>query len=133
MQFNTMRRILFPEKERMWKVATADRRRVNAKAYRAANPERCRQWKRDWRARNVERSRAMSRKSNGIPEPTRPAPVTCELCNRGEPRGLFVDHDHATGLFRGWLCHKCNTGLGHFRDDRTLLLRAARYLQGPLL
>lgn len=36
----------------------------------------------------------------------------CELCgNAPKSRGLNEDHDHHTGLHRGWLCHRCNRGL----------------------
>jgi hypothetical protein len=32
----------------------------------------------------------------------------CALC--GQKRGKLVkDHDHRTGMMRGWLCHRCNT------------------------
>lgn len=51
----------------------------------------------------------------------------CVIC--GEP-ATVVDHDHRTGHIRGALCHPCNTGLGFFRDDPTLLELAALYLQG---
>lgn len=32
----------------------------------------------------------------------------CAVCGRS-PEGLVEDHDHATGLVRGWLCRSCNT------------------------
>lgn len=50
----------------------------------------------------------------------------CVIC--GDEGKLVVDHDHKTGQVRGMLCNHCNRGLGHFRDDPTLLEFAAQYL-----
>ena len=50
----------------------------------------------------------------------------CVIC--GSQEKLVVDHDHKTGKVRGMLCNHCNRGLGHFRDDPTLLEFAAQYL-----
>lgn len=41
---------------------------------------------------------------------------------------LCVDHVHGTDRVRGLLCHRCNTAIGLFRDDRELLRRARIYL-----
>jgi hypothetical protein len=56
----------------------------------------------------------------------------CAICGTADPgtvRGTWcLDHDHATGLPRGFLCVFCNQGLGRFRDDPTLLAAAIAYL-----
>ena len=39
-----------------------------------------------------------------------------------------VDHCHVTNKVRGLLCGNCNVGLGSFKDNQELLIKAARYL-----
>lgn len=55
----------------------------------------------------------------------------CAICGDAPSPGyrLAVDHDHASGKYRGLLCVRCNAGLGNFRDDPARLLRAADYLR----
>jgi Recombination endonuclease VII len=56
----------------------------------------------------------------------------CIICLRALGQKPHVDHDHTTGEVRGVLCFNCNGGLGQFRDDKEVLLRAVRYLDGGL-
>ncbi len=54
-----------------------------------------------------------------------------QKCHEGR---LVIDHDHRTGTsrrgkIRGLLCGFCNTGLGYFKDNPTLLIKAANYLE----
>lgn len=68
--------------------------------------------------------------SRGLPLPTRAEPTSCELC--GQPFGAAgsqLDHCHATNTFRGWLCKRCNTGLGLLGDDLESVLKAVKYLK----
>lgn len=67
---------------------------------------------------------------HGYPVPTREMPPTCELCSAApRTRALHLDHDHVTGKFRGWLCAKCNTGIGKLGDNVEGLRRAIAYLE----
>ena len=51
----------------------------------------------------------------------------CVIC--GEvTKELHVDHDHKTNKVRSLLCFHCNAGLGHFKDDISLLNSAIGYL-----
>ncbi len=95
------------------------------------NLEANRQYYRKWRTENIDHHRAYMRRKRGFPEPTRPCPLTCENCD-GPPNGagsLCLDHCHATGAFRGWLCSRCNVGLGCLGDDLEGLARTQAYLE----
>lgn len=51
----------------------------------------------------------------------------CAICKTNP--ATHVDHCHETGIIRGILCHKCNTGLGLFNDDAGILDAAALYVR----
>lgn len=54
----------------------------------------------------------------------------CEICRiQTVPH---TDHAHENKKFRGLLCTRCNPGLGYFKDDPTLLRKAADYLEGRI-
>lgn len=52
----------------------------------------------------------------------------CAICGKLLWQDLRVDHNHLTGKVRGLLCDNCNCGLGFFKDNPSLLRRAADYL-----
>jgi len=67
-----------------------------------------------------------------------PAPskdYKCPICltdakkHEGVNNQWCLDHDHNTGEFRGWLCNKCNAGLGYFSDNINYIKRAVQYLE----
>lgn len=63
----------------------------------------------------------------------------CAICGTINPgsrvakdgsKSFCVDHCHTTGVIRGLLCFKCNSGLGNFKDNQERLARAIDYLEG---
>lgn len=77
-----------------------------------------------------ERMRSYYRKKKGIPAATRPCPELCENCEQPPgKRGMHLDHDHDTGAFRGWLCGRCNMGLGALGDSIATIERILAYLR----
>ena len=59
-------------------------------------------------------------------------PSVCEVCGRSGGRwSICLDHDHATGIIRGWLCGSCNRALGYVSDNPQLLRQLASYLEHP--
>lgn len=63
--------------------------------------------------------------------PTRATPEACECCGMPErvySRRLALDHNHNSGAFRGWLCLRCNSGIGLLGDSLTGVLAAVKYL-----
>ncbi len=49
----------------------------------------------------------------------------CEITNLN----IATDHDHTTGKVRAILCKNCNSGLGLFYENTTVLERAIQYLK----
>lgn len=54
----------------------------------------------------------------------------CAICSKPFDNHVrvYIDHCHTTGKVRGLICFHCNTGLGHFKDNSTLLQKAIDYL-----
>lgn len=54
----------------------------------------------------------------------------CNICEQPfDADTVFnVDHCHESNSFRGLLCGACNSGLGRFKDNPDILLKAVRYL-----
>lgn len=82
-----------------------------------------------WRAVNREKVAANGRRlrrTQAEKKAGRAKSDYCEACGAGGR--ICLDHDHKTGLFRGWLCDRCNRGIGFLNDDPGLLRTLAAYL-----
>lgn len=98
----------------------------------AKDPERFRSYKKKSRLRELgwseERLESSKAEQEGrcaicqvVPEVTGPT---------GGKIGLVPDHEHSVPPKpRGLLCSVCNAGLGMFRDNSEVLLKAAEYLR----
>lgn len=53
----------------------------------------------------------------------------CLVCLMVPAKDLVVDHDHATGRYRGLLCGRCNSALGYLADSPDRVRAAAGYLE----
>lgn len=63
-------------------------------------------------------------------------PEKCECCGKmpkidsrtGKTQTLRLDHNHDTQQFRGWLCDRCNSGIGKLGDNIEGIVNALNYL-----
>lgn len=109
----------------------ARRKAVRFKAWRLRNLDDQKAKRRVWYQAQPKEEIAASAKESyrrrRSREAGRPPPEHCECCGRRAK--LIFDHDHASGAFRGWICAKCNTGIGLLGDSIKGLRIALLYLQ----
>jgi hypothetical protein len=87
-------------------------------------------------ARNAVRAGYTPLKASTVSPPSEDK--CCDCCfkipksGRGAKRRLvelYIDSDHITGEFRGWLCNSCNRGIGLLGDSVDDVEKALKYLQ----
>jgi hypothetical protein len=103
------------------------------KAYYAANKDKFKEYQKRYKEVNKFRTKAdiialwIKRcTENGVPE-------KCEIClskfDIDNRKAIHWDHDHDTGEFRGWLCNRCNCGIGLLGDCPDRLTAASEYIR----
>lgn len=55
-------------------------------------------------------------------------PICLKTFMREHRNDVVLDHSHVDGSIRGWLCSSCNTSIGKFNDDITILERAINWI-----
>lgn len=89
--------------------------------------------KRERRITNGERFQKRGITRELFAEALRRQGNVCAICDQPFEGQSHIDHDHATGVFRGVLCPRCNMALGLFRDSLRALYSAIDYLCcGPM-
>lgn len=104
------------------------------RAYRAKNPGRADAATLAARKKNPEKYRKIQlrhriKKLGLDPDLAETKPTVCQIPGCGSMKKISLDHDHATGQFRGWLCDDCNNALGRARDNPAVLRALADYLE----
>ena len=68
-----------------------------------------------------------------FPRPKIGEEFKCPICHRKIIRrfrnDVVLDHSHIDGGVRGWVCSSCNTSIGKFYDDPTILERAIHWIK----
>jgi len=76
----------------------------------------------------ANRRRRVRRAAGVVDPPSENREGPCEACGRlAAP--LHLDHDHATGAVRGWLCGPCNRALGLLQDSPERCRQLAAYME----
>jgi hypothetical protein len=109
----------------------AEKMKARNREWAKANREKIAEYARAWRARNPTKRRLAWMKSKYKLTSEQAQQIldhhgVCECC--GEERATDIDHDHATGEFRGFICGGCNTAAGHIKDSPARAMALARYL-----
>lgn len=140
-------RVELAAKQRVRYHAKREENLVKMAAYRAKNKEKLSAWFKAYKrppSYDVQRSakwhRRLANEYGLTLEQYIALGPLCWICGdeertitkTGKVMKLTVDHNHETGTVRGLLCRTCNVGLGQFRDDVRLLMKAIAYLRNSM-
>ena len=101
-----------------WVKDNPEKRAVIAKRYRENNPDKVKQYNLKKVGWNVDYyNSALCEQEN-----------LCSICKQAM-ESPQADHNHTTGIHRRILCIGCNVGLGAFKDNPSVLRKAAEYIE----
>jgi quercetin dioxygenase-like cupin family protein len=126
------------ERSRRWYAANKALADARTRQWQKNNPHKVKAAAAKWKSLNKAKTsqshkkwRQANRAKYGLPEPTRPVPLVCECCGKPESfrnQELSLDHCHSSGVFRGWLCSRCNRGMGLLGDTYSEISKVMSYL-----
>lgn len=107
----------------VWVAKNPDRRKAIEKSYRERNADSVR------RTQKKYYLRGLGMDADAASDLLASQGGKCAICDLAiEGRFAHLDHDHATGSVRAYLCGPCNRGLGLFYDSPERLEKAKNYL-----
>lgn len=115
--------------DKKWNEENKDRKKFTGISYRALNKGR---WDRSSKNNHLKRKYGIT--IEDYEETLKRQNGCCAICGTKDPKGpktakaFVVDHNHSTNKVRGLLCFNCNTALGLFKEDPSVLLQAIKYL-----
>lgn len=110
------------------------------KLRKTSKPKHYASLQKSWRQRNPERDKLINKRAaikaayglslEDVDAMLSTQGHSCLICGSttSSGRNWHIDHCHTTNQVRGILCHHCNVGLGHFKDDPEILSSAINYL-----
>ncbi len=113
------------KKSRDSRLRNPERAAATSKRYQRANPEKMRMWKQWQFSRDIERKYGIT--FERYQELVRTEGIICAICRSTEKIG--IDHCHASGRFRGFLCSGCNLAIGNIRESADRAEGLAKYIR----
>lgn len=112
------------ENNRKWRSTHPGAQSEAVRKWNMRHPHKQKIYKTKWRDRHPDAAKASGRRSarrgwapgeHERAEMERKFITGCACCGSPDSRhqsGWAADHDHVSGLFRGYLCHPCNVRIG---------------------
>lgn len=117
---------------------TTERKRANEKLWREKNKEKLKViWRNRGKQNRLKNKQTRVLKRYGLTMEQVNAMFIaqndrCYICDKHKSefkKGLMIDHCHKTNKVRKLLCPNCNSGIGHFFDDVTIMENAIVYIK----
>lgn len=132
-----------PEKSKEIKKRYRDTHKVKIASYNRVHNKKTRtqrySYRSQWRRNNPEKEKAGKLRNRfglslqQFKDMLEDQGNKCGVCgidlSNGGMNHPCVDHDHKTGMVRGILCRRCNSGIGSLKDEPKLLNRAVKWIR----